>query len=64
MNIFQKISLLNKLNKVIEIVNKRAELSDQIKKIIENIKDDIDALAKLAPEVKELIADIKKALKW
>ena len=63
MNIFQKISLLNKLNKVIEIVNKRAELSDQIKKIIENIKDDIDALAKLAPEVKELIADIKKALK-
>lgn len=63
MNIFQKISLLNKLNKVIEIVNKRAELSDQIKKIIENIKDDIDALAKLAPEIKELIADIKKALK-
>ena len=63
MNIFQKISLLNKLNKVIEIVNKRAELSDQIKKIIENIKDDIDALAKLAPEVKELINDIKKALK-
>ena len=63
MNIFQKISLLNKLNKVIEIVNQRAELSDQIKKIIENIKDDIDALAKLAPEVKELINDIKKALK-
>ena len=63
MNIFKKIALLGKLNKVIKVVNKRAELSDQVKKSIENIKDEIDVLSKLAPEVKEFIGDIKKALK-
>ena len=63
MNILKKITLLGKLNKVIKAVNKRAELSDQVKKSIENIKDEIDVLSKLAPEVKEFIGDIKKALK-
>jgi len=63
MNIFQKISLINKIQKVIKEIEKRGELSDQVKHIIENIKKELDALAKLAPEIKELIADIKKALK-
>ena len=63
MNIFQKLSIIGKVQKAITELNKQAELSKEVRMHIQNIIDEINALATLLPKVKEAIQAIKKAWK-
>ena len=66
MNIFQKIKLLNRINKAIKQAKKLAEdnkeLAESLQKAILNIKADFEVLAGLLPSLKGLVSDIKALL--
>lgn len=63
LNIFQKISLLNKINKAYKaskkLIDSKKGLAEEIKKIIANLKADFEALVALLPDFKEVYNEIK-----
>lgn len=67
MNIFKKIALFNKLSKALDDVKKlidnNHQLTEDTKKVIANLKADIEALIILLPALKSVYIDIKEALK-
>lgn len=63
MNIFQKISLINKINKAIKqakkIADNNSQLAEDLQKALLNIKADFEVLAGLLPSLKNVYNDIK-----
>lgn len=63
MNIFQKISLINKINKAIKqakkIADNNSQLAQDLQKAILNLKADFEVLAGLLPSLKGVYSDIK-----
>lgn len=58
MNIFQKISIFNKVTKIIKEVKKYFETStvdDELKQIITNLIDNFKKLIAKIPEIKEAV---------
>lgn len=66
MNLFQKIKLINKINKAIKQAKKigeeNHELAVNLEKAILNIKADFEVLAGLLPSLKGVYKDIKALL--
>ena len=66
MNIFQKIKLVNKINKAIKqakrIGEDNHELAVNLEKALLNIKADFEVLAGLLPSLKGIYNDIKAIL--
>lgn len=67
MNIFKKVKLANKIidtyKKVKDIVKQNQPLGEDVKKVLDNLKADFDALLALLPQLKDIYADVKEALK-
>ena len=67
MNIFKKIKLANKIidtyKQVKGIIKENQLLGGEIKKVLDNLKADFDALLALLPQLKDIYADVKEALK-
>lgn len=63
LNIFQKICLLNKINKAYKaskkLIDSKKGLAEEIKKVIANLKADFEALVALLPDFKEVYNEIK-----
>ncbi len=63
MNIFKKISLINKINKAIKQAKKISEnhshLAVDLEKALLNLKADFEVLAGLLPSLKDVYTDIK-----
>lgn len=63
MNIFQKIKLLNRINKAIKQAKKISENNSQLaidlQKALLNLKADFEVLAGLLPSLKDVYKDIK-----
>lgn len=66
MNVFQKIKLVNKINKAIKQAKKigkeNHELAANLEKALLNIKADFEVLAGLLPSLKGVYKDIKALL--
>ena len=66
MNLIQKIKLLNKLNKAWKaskkLIDSKKGLADEVKKVLANIKADIEALVALLPDFKEVYNELKKII--
>lgn len=66
MNIFQKIKLVNKINKAIKQAKKIGEenhdLAIELEKALVSIKADFEVLAGLLPSLKGVYKDIKDLL--
>ena len=66
MNIFQKIRLLNKINKAVKQAKKISEnhsqLAIDLQKALLNLKADFEVLAGLLPSLKDVFKDIKAIL--
>ena len=67
MNIFKKISLINKINRAIKqaklIREKNSQLADDLEKALLNLKADFEVLTGLLPALKNIYIDIKELLK-
>lgn len=63
MNIFQKLSLIGKVQGAITEIDKQAETVKEVRIHITNIMTEINALQELSPKLKEVVKAIKKALK-
>lgn len=63
MNIFQKLSIIGKVQAVYKEVCNQAEVSKEITTCVQNIITEIKKLAELCPKVKIAVDAIKKALK-
>lgn len=63
LNFFQKIVLLNKINKAYKaskkLIDSKKGLADEVRKILANIKADIEALVALLPDFKEAYNELK-----
>ena len=66
MNIFQKIKLINKINKAIKQAKKigenHSQLAEDLQKALLNLKADFEVLAALLPSLKGVYNDIKGLL--
>lgn len=66
MNIFQKIRLVNKINKAIKQAKKigenHSQLAIDLQKAVLNLKADFEVLANLLPSLKGVYNDIKELL--
>lgn len=67
MNIFKKITLINKLNKAINNAKKLADenkdLTVELRNIFSDLKNDFDKLVKLLPVLEEIKTEVEKTLK-
>lgn len=63
MNIFQKISLLNRFSKAIKkvkkLIDEKQGLAEKARVHIENIEIGLKGLAELCPESRNIIAEIR-----
>ena len=66
MNLIQKIKLLNKLNKAWraskKLIDSKKGLADEVKKVLANLKADLEALVVLLPDFKEVYNEEKKII--
>ena len=66
MNIFKKIALLRKIEKSIKraknVIDEHEGTAKEVRKVLENIKGDFDALVALLPSLKDLYNDLKDLL--
>ena len=66
MNIFQKIALVNKINKAIKqakkISDNHSQLAIDLEKALLNLKADFEVLAGLLPSLKGVYKDIREIL--
>jgi hypothetical protein len=67
MNIFKKIVLINKVSKALDeakdLIDNNHQLTEDTKKVIANLKADIEALIVLLPSLKSAYKEIKEILK-
>lgn len=67
MNIFKKISLANRvlstIKSVRELAESNASKAKEVKKVLDNLKADFDALLALLPFLRDLYNEIKELLK-
>ena len=66
MNIFKKIALINKISKKVKAVKKYLEythIDEELKQLVENLKNDLTKLGSLIPAAKGLIEDILELIK-
>lgn len=63
MNIFQKISLLNRFSKAIKkakkLIDEKQGLAERARGHIENIENGFKGLAELCPELRNVVAEIR-----
>lgn len=66
-SIFKKIKLANKIidtyKEVKEIIKENQPLSKEVKKVLDNLKTDFDALLALLPQLGVVYEKVKEALK-
>lgn len=62
----QKIKLLGKINKAYKaskkLIDSKQGFADEVKKVIENLKADFEALVALLPDFKESYNEVKKII--
>lgn len=66
MNIFKKISIFNKVTKIIKEVKKYFEnshIDEEMKDIIQCLKNDFERLIKKIPEVREAVEHLLDLIK-
>lgn len=67
MNIFQKIALVNKVRKAVkqakEMIDKNKGLADEVKKVVGNLKQDIEALLTFLPQFKPIYKEVMEIIK-
>ena len=67
MNIFKKIALVNKIRKALNqaktMIDKNKGLAEEIKRIIGNLKLDIEALLTYLPQLKPIYKEIIEIVK-
>lgn len=67
MNIFKKIALVNKIRKATkqakEMIDKNKGLAEEIKRIIGNLKTDIEALLTYLPQFKPIYKEVLEIVK-
>lgn len=67
MNIFKKIALINKVKKAIKQAKKAIDenqgLAKEVKRVISNLKQDIDALLAYLPQFKPIYKEILEIIK-
>ena len=67
MNIFKKIALINKAKKTIKQAKKSIDinkgLAEEVKRILGNLKTDIEELLHYLPMFKPILADINEIIK-
>ena len=66
-SVFKKIKLANKIidtyKEVKEIIKENQPLSKEVKKVLDNLKADFDALLALLPQLGVVYEKVKEALK-
>ena len=66
-SVFKKIKLANKIidtyKEVKEIIKENQPLSKEVKKVLDNLKTDFDALLALLPQLKDIYEKVKESLK-
>ena len=67
MNIFKKIALINKAKKTIKQAKKSVDsnkgLADEVKRIVGNLKSDIEALLQYLPMFKPIVSELYEMIK-
>ena len=67
MNIFKKIALVNKIRKALNqaktMIDKNKGLAEEIKRIIGNLKTDIEALLTYLPQFKPIYKEVLEIVK-
>ena len=67
MNIFKKIALINKIRKATKqaktMIDKNKGLAEEIKRIIGNLKTDIEALLTYLPQFKPIYKEVIEIVK-
>lgn len=67
MNIFQKIKLIGKINKAIKTakkkINSKESVAKDLRKVIKQLKLDIEALMTILPECKDVCLDLIEIFK-
>ena len=67
MNIFKKIALINKIKKTIKQAKKSIDtnkgLADEVKRIVGNLKSDIEALLQYLPMFKPIVSELYEMIK-
>lgn len=67
MNIFQKIKLISKINKAIKTAKKKIDSKESVakdlRKVINQLKLDIEALMTILPECKDVCLDLIEIFK-
>ena len=67
MNIFKKIALINKIKKTIKQAKKSIDtnkgLADEVKRIVANLKSDIEALLSYLPMFKPVVSEFYDLIK-
>lgn len=67
MNIFKKIALVNKVKKAIKqtkkLLDTNKDLTKEVKRVIGNLKQDIDALLTLLPHLKPIYKEVIEIVK-
>lgn len=67
MNIFQKIALVNKVRKAVkqakEMIDKNKGLADEVKRVVGNLKLDIEALLTFLPQFKPIYKEVMGIVK-
>lgn len=62
MNIFQKISLINRISKAIKkskkIIDERKEVAEKVRGYIENIMDNFQNIVRLLPDLRNIYFEI------
>lgn len=67
MNIFKKIAFINKVKKTIKQAKKSIDsnkgLADEVKRIVANLKADIEALLSYLPMFKPIVSELYEMIK-
>lgn len=67
MNIIKKIILINKISKAFDdvkkVIDNNHDLTQDVKKVVGNLKVDVEALVVLLPSLKEIYKEVKDILK-
>lgn len=71
MNIFQKISLINRISKAIKkskkIIDEKKEVAEKVRKHIENIMSEFQNIVRILPDLRNIyfeIVEIIEETKW
>lgn len=67
MNIFKKIAFVNKVGKAVkqakEMIDKNKGLADEVKRVVGNLKLDIEALLTFLPQFRPIYKEVMEIVK-